>query len=142
MAICGMHTLPTHGASSRRRSGLLLLLLLLGVAIAQLDLLPSSVQFDTTWIGISGHSRQTPLSRWGPKPTSRAASGKPQEEEVSWLDTPILDPNEYGGPFEPLKEFVRDNSDIALGIYGLFSLAFFLVLLKLFGFVSGLVSGG
>merc|ERR1719410_372957 len=139
MATCGMTLLATHGASPRRGSRLRWLLLL-GVAIAQFHVLPSSFRWEATWVGISGHSHQASVVHRGPSPISRAASEK-QKEEVDWLDTPILDPNEYGGPLEPLKEFIRDNSDIALGLYGGISLAFFLVTFKLFGFVVSLVSG-
>merc|ERR1719188_1227639 len=27
----------------------------------------------------------------------------------SFLDKPVLDPNEFGGPLEPLKDFIRDD---------------------------------
>merc|ERR1712012_246661 len=60
---------------------------------------------------------------------SRAA--EPQAEEQSWLDTPILDPNEVGGPLEPIKQMVRDNPSSALFIYGSLSLFAFLGTLRL-----------
>ena len=70
----------------------------------------------------------------------RRRSGSPAERFVSpavgvkeldaFLDTPILDPNERGGPLEPLKAFVRSEPETAQVAASVLALTFFFVLAR------------
>jgi len=54
-----------------------------------------------------------------------------QAKEVNaLLDTPILDPNERGGPLEPVKAFVRSDPETAQVAASALALAFFFVLAR------------
>mmetsp|Transcript_13234 Transcript_13234/g.30109 ORF Transcript_13234/g.30109 Transcript_13234/m.30109 type:complete len:171 (+) Transcript_13234:36-548(+) len=58
-----------------------------------------------------------------------AASAKKKQPD-DWLDTPILDSNEYGGPLEPLKQLIRDDPEMGTAVMSGIALVFIIVLIK------------
>ena len=87
----------------------------------------------------AARSRSSPTARGGAG-LGGALSGSPAERFVSpavgvkeldaFLDTPILDPNERGGPLEPLKAFVRSEPETAQVAASVLALTFFFVLAR------------
>eukprot|EP00444_Apocalathium_aciculiferum_P048567 CAMPEP_0183503290 /NCGR_PEP_ID=MMETSP0371-20130417/5002_1 /TAXON_ID=268820 /ORGANISM="Peridinium aciculiferum, Strain PAER-2" /LENGTH=165 /DNA_ID=CAMNT_0025698347 /DNA_START=51 /DNA_END=548 /DNA_ORIENTATION=+ len=57
----------------------------------------------------------------------RAGPKEGAEKKVDFWDRPILNPNEKGGPLEPLKQFVRDQPDLAPQVLGVSTIVFSLI---------------
>mmetsp|Transcript_82811 Transcript_82811/g.268254 ORF Transcript_82811/g.268254 Transcript_82811/m.268254 type:complete len:167 (-) Transcript_82811:88-588(-) len=57
----------------------------------------------------------------------RAGPKEGADKEVDFWDRPILNPNEKGGPLEPLKQFVRDQPDLAPQVLGVSTIVFSLI---------------